>query len=222
MRGRAFSVGSEWGWEDAIPFGTGKPVLNVRTEDGCPALMAVMIAPVRSAENIATAANESAAEATVEWGSGQGVGQTALVDVGCGTVFTVPASELRVILKNIGGWQQEGTPPTRKWRATCDLGTAQSLPALRALRFINITSAAESAAQFVPAFARKFSFPRYPQVPCRVRFYNGAGLVFAEHRFQVDEDRLLDVPVGADRVTVLVDDPFQPLFRGQVQFELSF
>src|SRR5262249_44770244 len=111
--------------------------------------------------------------------------------------------------------------PTRTFRASCEPIAGQVERAFRAVPFANLQTGEEGRRQFVPDFARLFSFPRFPQVDGRVRFYGGAQQELAEYRFAVDQDLKLTVPPGADRVSIFNDDA-RVLLRGQVLFELAF
>lgn len=214
-----FSPGSHTGSRETIAFPQRKRVADVRTVNGESALLAVSIQPVRNSEDLADPAAETEALALLEWGHFQGTALKAEVDIGRGIAFSLSASELRIDLANVGGGQAEAAP-TGEFITTVSYGASRVVQPIRSLRFQGLAPGAVSSREFVPTFASRVTVHRTPEVAAELRFYNGAGGLFARRYFARDTTPTMPVPVGADRFE-LVNLDGGTLVRARVQFELA-
>lgn len=219
---RAFTRGSGWAWEGDIGFPDARRVIDVdlaadldRVE---PALITVAIEALRRSDDIDAVANETEAEARLEWGTFQGAPHQATLDIGRGLTFGVTASQLRVVIANIGVGA-DGSPSAR-FRASASLGgTSRLEPPIRAVRVGVLSAGAASVPAFVPAFASHLRLARSPQQEALVRFTSGDGAALGDYRVPANTDGRVLVPPGADRFTVTNLGALT--MRGRVLFELT-
>lgn len=217
---------SHTAWEKEIRYGDAHTVLDLRSENDEDLVFTVSICPVRAPNATAAgAARESAGRAIFQFGSArQGRHQEFTADIGRGHVWTIPATWLRVDIRNIGGGQQENIPAAR-FRAMANVGsTARPIPPKTVVPIPELVAGGPPApvtpTAFIPDFAYSFEVPRFPPVALRVRFFGGAGQALSEYYIPRDEMPRNNVPKGAERTNVELADG-ESLQWGQIEYELA-
>lgn len=217
-----FTTGSHYGWDGKVRFEPApKRILDVRLEDDAIWPLTVTIEPLRVNGSPPAPANETEAEVHLEWGTGQGASHRTRIDVLRGTVFSVSAAHLRVSIRNVGTGRSEGSVPEGRWRASVAIGaTSRVLPPIRCLQIRSLLPGASTEQLEVPAFAGYYTVSRFPQVDCRVQFFNGSGEHTAEYIIPARMDFRGRVPVGADRAVIINNDETS-IRLARLEFELN-
>lgn len=215
---RGFTMGSSSGWSgDLRADAAALRILDVAVENDESRRVAVVIAPSPTDEPLSPVLE---AEAIVEWGATDGTSQRAEVDVGPGTTFGITGTRLLVSLRAIGATAAH--PTKSRYRATASLGDARELfPPLRAVRFGALAVGATSEVRAIPAFARRLSLVRAPQLAAVVRLFDTInseiGVAFCDD----SRDREYLVAPGA-RFFSVENFGTLPLINFRAVFQLGF
>ncbi len=160
------------------------------------------------------------AEAIVEWGATDGTSQRAEIDIGTGTIFGITGTRLIVSLRSIEATAAH--PVKSRYRATASLGDAREhFPPLRAVRFGPLDAGSVSNIRAVPAFARRLTLVRAPQLAGVVRFFDAVNVEIGTAWSSDAQETELIVPPGARAFTV-TNFGAAPLTSARAVFQLGF